>query len=313
MPNREPAADDADLDAKKSKKKGCKGFMERLMKDKAMHKAFPTFWLVCTALSAFEYLTVIRPVGQQVAPVGSVLFEIGVPLSLFLFFWTALKDPGRLPHEPKGRSGMERLMRELDGGAPAGAPAPDVSRLCTTTWVLKGFRTKYCTNTKACVEEFDHYCVWLNCAIGRGNHRQFICLSVTEWATQIAILWVCFQSSFVLLEASSAGAWFLDLVAGHPLFLLVVLSHVPTLPWVTVLVRTHLGMVGNNVTTNEMMNYQRYDHFFVTVDGQKKFRNPFNKGGLWKNHCDFWWTRKRGQFRETLATPTCSKAGCSRC
>merc|ERR1719396_173489 len=56
----------------------------------------------------------------------------------------------------------------------------DLSRLCTTTWVLKGLRSKYCTQTGAVIDEFDHYCIWLNCAIGKNNHRPFICLALAE-------------------------------------------------------------------------------------------------------------------------------------
>jgi len=285
----EPLEDDSD--PKKSKKKR---FMEKLMKDKQMQKTFPVFWLVCVSLSTFEYLVAIRPVGHAVAPVASFMFELGVPLSLLIFAWTALADPGKLPQQPKGRSGMEELMRALDGGAPEDR-LPDVSRLCTTTWVLKSLRTKYCTQTDACVDEFDHYCVWLNTAIGRGNHRQFVALALTEWATQLFFLWLCWNVVWVLVSATSVGGWIFELIFGHPLFVLVVLSHALTVPWVTVLVKTHVKMINDNLTTNEMMNMSRYEHFWTQdTYGIKRFKNPFNKGGWWDNHRDFWWTRKRG-------------------
>lgn len=292
----EPLVDDSD-----PKKTGKKRFMEKLMKDPQLQKSFPVFWLVCVALSTFEYLVTIRPLGHAVAPVGSLLFELGVPLSLLVFAWTALADPGKLPQQPKGRSGMEELMRALDGGAPEDR-LPDVSRLCTTTWVLKGLRTKYCTQTGACVDEFDHYCVWLNTAIGRGNHRQFICLAIVEWATQICFLWVCWNVVWVLVSATSVGGWLFELILGHPLFVLMVLSHALTVPWVTFLLKTHVKMINQNLTTNEMMNMARYEHFWIEDDyGVKKFENPFSKGGWWENHRDFWWTRRRGlSWRESV-------------
>jgi hypothetical protein len=291
----------------KSKKKQ---LMDTLMKDKQAQKAFPAFWLVCVSLTVFEYLMVIRPTGVVVAPVSSVLFELGVPLSLAIFFWVAFADPGKLPSLPKGASGMEVLMKSLDAAAPAD-DAPDVSRLCTTTWVLKGLRTKYCTQTGACVEEFDHYCVWLNTAIGRGNHRQFICLAVTEWATQIFFVLVCWNVAWSLTETSSIGTLLLSLLLGYPLFAVILFLHVLTIPWVTMLVKQHVSMLGVNLTTNEMMNYQRYEHFWKTENGQRKFRNPFNKGGFWENHRDFWWTRRRGELKEQVSC--CTKSGCTAC
>merc|ERR1712232_1437384 len=133
----------------------------------------------------FEYLTDLRATSYEVAPTSSFLFELGVPLSLALFALVALKDPGKIPARAKGYSGVEELMKALDSNAES---VPDVSRLCTTTWVLKDLRTKYCTQTGACVEEFDHYCVWLNCAIGKNNHRQFVCLAMVEWLTQVCHL-----------------------------------------------------------------------------------------------------------------------------
>merc|ERR1719223_2161906 len=101
-------------------------------------------------------------------------------------------DPGKLPARTKGSSGVEELMRALDTDGPSNS-MPDLSRLCTTTWVLKDLRTKYCAQTEACVREFDHYCVWLNCAIGRGNHRQFVFLACIEWLTQICHLYLLYN------------------------------------------------------------------------------------------------------------------------
>merc|ERR1719499_2746485 len=98
-------------------------------------------------------------------------------------------DPGKLPARTKGASGVEELMRALDSDGPTNS-VPDISRLCTTTWVLKDLRTKYCAQTGACVQEFDHWCVWLNCSIGKKNHRQFMCLAIVENLTQITYLYL---------------------------------------------------------------------------------------------------------------------------
>merc|ERR1711865_1209494 len=139
------------------------------------------------------YLTDMRSTSWELSPVFSLAFELGVPLSLALFFYTCLTDPGKVPPAIKSKSGVEELMRALDSAAVgSGDKLVDsagrrlsFNRLCTTTFVLKGLRTKYCTQTGACVEEFDHFCGWLNCAIGKGNHRPFIALAFVEASTQL--------------------------------------------------------------------------------------------------------------------------------
>merc|ERR1712079_747254 len=65
-----------------------------LFKDKAAQKFFPIFWIVCVSLATFEYLTDLRIKGYEVAPTASLLFELGVPISLIMFAWIVLADPG---------------------------------------------------------------------------------------------------------------------------------------------------------------------------------------------------------------------------
>jgi hypothetical protein len=191
-------------------------------------------------------------------------------------------------------------MKALDGGVGEGGEEPDISRLCTTTWVLKDLRTKYCTQTGACVEEFDHYCVWLNTSIGKGNHRQFVCLAVCEWCTQLTHVYLIWCMMKELVSYSSFGSWIVGVLTGYPLLTLIFLIQCLTVPWVFMLIVHQLRLVINNLTTNEMMNMHRYEHFWVDVmmePGrlQKMFRNPFSKGSMFKNCMDFWWWRTRSQ------------------
>lgn len=69
-----------------------------------------------------------------------------------------------------------------------------------------------------------------------------------------------------------------------------------------------MRLVNRNLTTNEVVNLYRYDHFWVQVEpsqenhngggnsrtvAAKDFFNPFDKGSWWKNQLDFWWWRTR--------------------
>ncbi|CAK0904086.1 unnamed protein product [Prorocentrum cordatum] len=185
-------------------------------------------------------------------------------------------------------------MRSLEASGEA-----DIDRLCTTTWVLKGPRTKFCVRTNACVREFDHFCGWLNVAIGRGNHRPFIFLSCLEPAVQFCHLYLCWIAAGALVEASTDGSstWALSVATGYPLLVLISCLHVMTAPMVTLLALNQLKLIWVNLTTNEMLNSYRYGHFWEEVerDGAKKkvFKNPFHKGNAVRNCLDFWWTRSR--------------------
>jgi len=296
----------------KSQEKSKEGLMKSVMKDKAAHKLFPTFWLVCVSLAVFEYLMDLRSLGWRLAPTGSLLFEIGVPLSLAIFAWTALTDPGKIPAKTRGASAVEDVMRKLDGEAPEGH-FPDLSRLCTTTWILKGYRTKYCAQTGACVDEFDHYCIWLNCAIGGRNHRQFVILAVVEWFTQLSHLYVCWALSRELVPYVTLFTWLFGMFTAYPLLAVITLVHCITVPWVFMLVLHQGRLITMNLTTNEMMNAHRYEHMWVQKAIQpglmhREFRNPFSKGSAIKNCLDFWWFRRRSVMM-AVAPPQCH-AGC---
>mmetsp|Transcript_32283 Transcript_32283/g.77097 ORF Transcript_32283/g.77097 Transcript_32283/m.77097 type:complete len:607 (-) Transcript_32283:109-1929(-) len=301
----ESGAKDKDKETKPKKD----GMFKGLMQDKAAHKIFPTFWLVCVSLATFQYIMDIRQMSYEVAPTTAFLFELLVPMSLAVFSFVALGDPGKVPARPPGNSGVEELMKAFDSDA-ADTNPPDMNRLCTTTWVLKGLRTKYCVQTGACVEEFDHYCVWLNNTIGRGNHRQFVGLAIVEFLAQVMHLRLCLVMASTLVPYQGFTQFTWGVVTGYPLLTMIVLVHCITAPWVFMLTLHQARLVMMNLTTNEMMNMHRYEHFWVTrqvVPGHahKSFQNPFHKGSAWANCLDFWWYRQRGHAVEQPEPASC--------
>eukprot|EP00747_Dinoflagellata_sp_TGD_P212354 gnl/TRDRNA2_/TRDRNA2_85451_c0_seq4.p1 gnl/TRDRNA2_/TRDRNA2_85451_c0~~gnl/TRDRNA2_/TRDRNA2_85451_c0_seq4.p1 ORF type:complete len:639 (-),score=116.20 gnl/TRDRNA2_/TRDRNA2_85451_c0_seq4:41-1921(-) len=289
----------------KQEKRSTKEALMEMMKDRAAQKAFPVFWLVCVSMATFQYLMDLRSTSYTVAPTASFLFEVGVPLSLAIFAYTALSDPGKVPSRTRGASGVEELMRQIDSDHSDGH-VPDIGRLCTTTWVLKGLRTKYCTQTGACVEEFDHYCIWLNCAIGKGNHRPFCVLALTEFMTQLCHLTLCWNMARELVAYESIGSWIFGVLTGYPLLALIFFVHCLTCPWVLMLMVHQGRLISMNLTTNEMLNAGRYEHFWTTVPKGgntvvREYRNPFNKGSALKNILDFWWFQKRAEMGPSMS------------
>ncbi|CAK0795448.1 unnamed protein product [Prorocentrum cordatum] len=162
---------------------------------------------------------------------------------------------------PCGRCDCCCAPRSLaSGGASAVATAASMQRLCTTTWVFKGPRTKYCKNTGACVDEFDHWCVWLNNSVGRGNHRPFVCLAAVEVSTQYCHLLLCFVvlRSSLQLEGAGPLTWFSIVATNQPITLLVCMVQCLTAPMIHILVTQQLFYVAVNKTTNEAINAKRY-------------------------------------------------------
>jgi len=263
-----------------------------------MHNAPATFWFVSVSLATFQYLTDIRQVCWTIYPSVALCFELGVVCSIALFVVTVWTDPGKVRPRPKGASGVDELLKSLATPSLGKAALVDASRLCTTTWVLKEPRTKYCTRTEACVEEFDHFCGWLNVAIGRGNHRPFIFLALVEVFTQICHFFLCWTAAGELVKAESTGLWMLAVGAQYPLTGMMIALQGLTTPGVVMLCIHQLRCVFTNMTTNEMMNSYRYPHFWKEVTSaegitKKVFSNPFDKGGPWANCVDFWWNRRR--------------------
>jgi len=274
--------------------------MDDLMQ-RVMNNMFATFWLIMVSLSVFQYINDLRAVCWENAPNATLAFELGVPASLALFFYTALSDPGKIPARPKTKSGVEDLMKVYSNGSSSEIAEADIGRLCTSSWVLKGLRTKYCKNTGACVEDFDHFCGWLNTAIGRGNHRPFMFLAVIEVSTQLCFLYLCWAASYTLVKQGTFFEWFTELASSYPLMVFMMVIHGFTAPGILMLTFYQLRLVAMNLTTNEMMNAHRYRHFWKESDvgtglPRKSFRNPFSKGSIPANCMDFWWIRRRSDL-----------------
>eukprot|EP00747_Dinoflagellata_sp_TGD_P032918 gnl/TRDRNA2_/TRDRNA2_136289_c1_seq4.p1 gnl/TRDRNA2_/TRDRNA2_136289_c1~~gnl/TRDRNA2_/TRDRNA2_136289_c1_seq4.p1 ORF type:complete len:454 (+),score=42.86 gnl/TRDRNA2_/TRDRNA2_136289_c1_seq4:28-1362(+) len=151
----------------------------------------PLAWICLVSVACLHYLRYTRHLCWKRTPCLCCLFEVGAPLNLILFLYARSIDPGKLPSKCRGASGVEELLQFIDSDACDSSERPGCSRLCTATWIIKGPRTKYCTWTHSCIEEFDHNCHWLGVPIGRGNHRVFCVLAIAESVTQVVYIALC--------------------------------------------------------------------------------------------------------------------------
>ena len=247
-------------------------------------KLVPVLCHMAAMLAIYEHLSFSRTARWKLAPHAAAVFEVAVPAVLGGFQYIARMDPGVVPEN----SGIERLMRMIDSEMPPSA-LPQLKQLCTTTWVLKGPRTKYCSVSGTCIERFDHYCVLLDTPIGRGNHRFFLFLMLVEVIAQVSHFTLCLTT--LLSDERARPLWqALLLVSQHPALALLVVVHCATLPGIMCLIIVQLVLISQNLTVNELINMRRYEHFWKAP--QAAFFNPFSKGSSFRNCMDFWWKER---------------------
>eukprot|EP00913_Durusdinium_trenchii_P023640 g22210.t1 len=174
----------------------------------------------------------------------------------------ALGDPGKVHAAPGRTSAVEAYLGLLRSGCPV-----DVGRLCTSTWFSEDLRTKYDVMTGAC--EFDHFCNFTGCAIGRGNHRAFLVLAILEPLTQFCYLFICVVVAYrpvgmpqdcrtrnldldqLLWLPYNMAMHMPSAAMQYPFMALVSILNICTAPPVIYLLITQFFMISMNWTVNE--------------------------------------------------------------
>jgi palmitoyltransferase len=83
---------------------------------------------------------------------------------------------------------------------------------CSTCCRLKPGRSKHCTATGGCVARFDHWCIWLNNAVGLMNTRWFLAFLAATTATAAYGAALCVAA--IRGDMRRRGAW--ELVWNDP-------------------------------------------------------------------------------------------------
>ena len=78
-------------------------------------------------------------------------------------------------------------------------------KLCPTLKVTCPARSKYCRVTRRRVGKFDHFCGWMNNAIGENNLRYFVSFLALHVALTSYGAWLCF--AVIRGEISRRGLW----------------------------------------------------------------------------------------------------------
>ena len=193
------------------------------------------------------------------------------------------RDPGCV-YANRNQTYTELLSEVAQGSE------PDARNWCKTTLVKKPLRAKFDAPTGLLVARHDHYCIWLDTAVGYGNHRVFMVFVFSQVLSHLLFSIFGWYNLVAFLNASDASSQWCKVVealVGMRAFGFLMLTLCATACFLALsfLLGQQYSNMCNNITTNERMNASRYPWL---QDDNGKFLNRFDTGSLVKNLSEFW-------------------------
>jgi len=196
-------------------------------------------------------------------------------------FWAhaGFADPGTLAGGPAGRRRHPRYD-ELHQAYEADLMNGRSDNLCPSTRIKKPERSKYDAVSRRCIERFDHFCPWMNNAVGRNNYRSFFGFLVTAFVTATAFNILYYD--YVFAVGPSRTSAFFNYLA-FPGMSLFVLHFMFYSLFAFLLIIQHGHLISRNLTTNEAINWQKYPYL---TDRYGRYVNKYDRG-VWNNWLEF--------------------------
>ncbi|XP_076817148.1 uncharacterized protein LOC143462764 [Clavelina lepadiformis] len=175
-------------------------------------------------------------------------------------------DPGFLP---KNVDEYDQALKQVAYFAEWKQGQNPLSRLCHTCRLVKPLRSKHCRITNRCVKQFDHYCPYIYNVVGYRNRHYFLIFL-------LGMLYTLLTGDYFV--------WYMHKQFGFDGILIFggVLMGIFTLITLGLVSFTTFQAVAN-LTTNERINFQRYEYL---KDGNGQYNNPFDQG-CWNNVKEF--------------------------
>ena len=188
-----------------------------------------------------------------------------------MFHMCSKKDPGYI--RMNGYDDIKK-MKDYEPFLLAG----NWSQLCSTCKIVRPLRAKHCSTCDRCVEQFDHHCPIVSNCIGKKNKREFFACLVLETSAMLVIGVVWLKRLIHSPLPPSFRSW-IKFVGSISILIADYFFFRPMLD----LTVEQASNISSNLTTNEMINHERYS-YLTGPDGS--FRNPYDHG-IKKNCSDF--------------------------
>uniref|UniRef100_A0A2C9JLV4 Palmitoyltransferase n=1 Tax=Biomphalaria glabrata TaxID=6526 RepID=A0A2C9JLV4_BIOGL len=228
------------------------------------------FFLVNVVLWGYPmYIFKCFPLTWNELPIYHLTFIFTNVVMWICLYHANTVDPGFLPRNIPEYDLAIKQVAHFDEWKQGQNP---LSRLCHTCRTVKPIRAKHCRVCNRCVKEFDHHCPYIHNCVGYYNRVSFtgVCITMTLMGLQT----IYFSHYVLSIEGMS---WYqIDYLVGFGLlaFFLLVASCIA---------QTSIYHAAVNLTTNERINFKRYNYL---KDGKGAFYNPFNRG-LKNNFLEF--------------------------
>jgi palmitoyltransferase ZDHHC13/17 len=191
---------------------------------------------------------------------------------LYNFYRSVWGDPGFFRGEPLRRRTIVSLL--ADGTLTA-------ANWCVTCTHLRPPRSKHCSACHRCVAKFDHHCGFVSNCVGAGNHVNFVAWLLSITACNAIYLTLCcayLWSGVAPPAGQHVVDWVRWLIAEHPAMLFMTIFGAVHIAWLAALAGTQLLFAARNVTTNESINWRRYDYLQGSGACDSDASNVYDRG-----------------------------------
>lgn len=135
--------------------------------------------------------------------------------------------------------------------------SPSATKLCLTCLHRRPLRAKHCAESDACIARFDHYCPFVNNAIGAENHAVFwgfLFSCVVSISLELVACWRFAVGQLgTIVWTRGVFVWLWSIAHFHPLLFCVVLLDLVQIAWIGYLLGFQTYLMLAAVTTNEFV------------------------------------------------------------